>query len=663
VPEGFFNRPGSGPCKGRSGYEADWQRSVDDPNGFWTSIAEGFHWEEPFDKNNVFTTNFDSSKGPVKSTWFDGGKTNLCYNCLDRNVAAGRGDQVAFYAERNEIGEEAPQRDSWTFAEALEEVQRLANAMKAAGVGKGDVVAIFMPMIPEAVMAMLACTRIGAIHTVVFGGFSANALASRLDDSGAKLVIACDGVGRGKKVVDLFGTMTAALKVAEKGTVKGSIVLRRMGAEKLAADLEDGRDQWWHEALEKQSSECPVEWVEAEAPLFILYTSGSTGTPKGVLHTTGGYMIGAATTFRYAFDMREGDIWFCTADVGWITGHTYVAYGPMLNGFTQVIFEGVPTYPDGGRLWDIVDKYKVTHLYTAPTAIRAFMGLGDKFVTDRSRSSLKLLGSVGEPINPEAWRWYQSVVGEERCPVADTWWQTETGAIMIAPVPVEGLDQKPGAAMTPLPGVQPAILDTEGKEIPYVPGQEISGLLAMKAPWPSMSRTLWNNQKRFEETYYPFKGYYLTGDGCRRDEDGHYWITGRVDDVIIVSGHNIGTAEVESALVLHPSVSEAAVVGIPDDLKGNSIYAYVTLMQGVDPSDELRAELRKTTRQACGAFVSPDTLHWAPNLPKTRSGKIMRRILRKIAEKGKTIDVKELGDTSTLAEPGVVNELIDSHGA
>lgn len=661
VPKAFYSRPGKGPCVGKKGYEADWKRSVANKESFWSEIAEGFHWEVPFDKSKVFTTNFDSSKGPVKNTWFAGGKTNICYNCLDRNVANGLGGQVAFYAERNDIGEEAPQKEVWTYAETLEETCRLANVLKGQGVGEGDRVAIFMPMVPEAVVAMHACARLGAIHTVVFGGFSPAALASRLDDSEAKVVIACDGVGRGAKNIDLFGIYAESLGLAEKKSVQAGIILQRLGPHKLRASLKPGRDIWWHDALASASTTCPPVWVDAEAPLFILYTSGSTGKPKGVLHTTGGYMVGSATSFRYAFDVRKGEVWFCTADVGWITGHSYVAYSPMLNSATQVIFEGVPTHPDGGRLWDIVDKYKVTHLYTAPTAIRSLMGLGNDIVKKRNRSSLKLLGSVGEPINPEAWRWYQSVVGDERCPVSDTWWQTETGAIMICPMPVRGLDQKPGSAMTPLPGVQPVVLDTEGKEKPWKRGQEIEGLLAIKEPWPSMSRTLWGDQKRFEEVYYPLKGYYLTGDGCRRDKDGHYWITGRVDDVIIVSGHNIGTAEVESALVLHESVSEAAVVGIPDDIKGNSIYAYVTLMKGVEPTDSLKVELRKLTRKTCGSFVSPDTIHWAPALPKTRSGKIMRRILRKIAERGPEVDMKELGDTSTLADPSVVDNLIATH--
>mmetsp|Transcript_20100 Transcript_20100/g.45501 ORF Transcript_20100/g.45501 Transcript_20100/m.45501 type:complete len:728 (-) Transcript_20100:312-2495(-) len=656
-------------------YNAMYKKSIEDPAAFWAEIASGFEWRgAPLDAAKGLQYNFDRTKGKVFIEWFKGSTTNLAFNCLDRQVAAGLGDQVALYAERNGVGESAAyQPDSYTYSELLSEVNKLAQALRAKGVKKGDRVAVFMAHVPENCVAMLACARLGAVHSVVFGGFSKEALASRIVDCGARVVIAQDGVMRGGKLVALKGIVDAALPLVEEmggEPVEATIVLKRLGTPDCAATMEmvEGRDVWWHEALAAEDpSECETEWVDAEDPAFILYTSGSTGKPKGILHTTGGYMVGTATTFKYTFDFQpESDVFFCTADCGWITGHSYVTYGPLLNGATQVVFEGVPSYPTASRLWEVVDKYAVTHLYTAPTLIRGLMAHGEDLVSSTSRKSLKLLGTVGEPINPEAWRWYFEVVGDSRCPIVDTWWQTETGAHMISPMPTKGWGLKPGSASLPSFGVQPALLDPQGKELPESDGPA-EGLLAVKAPWPSALRGVWGDPKRFEETYFPFKGYYLTGDGARRDEDGYYWITGRVDDVVIVSGHNIGTAEVESAVVLHPKVAEAAAVGVDHPVKGQAMYVFVTLTDDFegDPNDpELSKELKGLVRSKVGAFAAPDTFHYTPTgLPKTRSGKIMRRVLRKVASLGKAVTPADLGDTSTLADPSVVDDLVASHAS
>jgi len=650
-------------------YHEMYAQSVEDPAAFWAGIASQFEWRgAPLDAKDGLKYNFDRTKGDVYIEWFKGSTTNLAYNCLDRQVEAGFGNKVALFAERNGVDESATnQPESYTYSELLAEVNKLANALRAKGVKKGDRVAIFMAHVPENCIAMLACARIGAVHSVVFGGFSKEALASRIVDSGAKIVLAQDGVMRGGKLIGLKGIVDAALPiVTEMGgeAVESTIVLQRLGTPECLETMEmvEGRDAWWHEALAAEDPEvCETEWLDAEDPSFILYTSGSTGKPKGILHTTGGYLLGSATTFKYTFDFQPEDVFFCTADCGWITGHSYVTYGPLLNGATQVVFEGVPSYPTASRLWEVVDKYAVTHLYTAPTAIRAFMGAGDDFVTRTSRKSLKLLGTVGEPINPEAWRWYFEVVGDSRCPIVDTWWQTETGSHMITPLPTKGWGLKPGSASLPSFGVQPALLDAQGKELS---GNPAEGLLALKAPWPSALRGVWGDAKRFEETYFPFKGYYLTGDGARRDDDGYYWITGRVDDVVIVSGHNIGTAEVESAVVLHPCVAEAAAVGVDHPVKGQSLYVFVWLVDGAEGSAELDKELKALVRSKVGAFAAPDTLHYTlrSGLPKTRSGKIMRRILRKVAQLGGAVDKEaDLGDTSTLADPSVVDDLVASH--
>lgn len=670
IPEQYFAGDRQRNLASMAEYQAMYETSVKDPTGFWHDLAtrELFWSKVPSqDSAKVLEWSFDTSGGKAPHvSWFTDGETNVCYNALDRHVEAGLGGRTAFIAERNDPAENAlaPQPETYTYAEALAEVCRIANTLKELGVKKGDRVALFMPMVSELPLAMLACARIGAVHTVVFGGFSAESLAGRLVDAGAEIVVTCDGVMRGAKPVKLYDIAAKAASMAlDRGIrVRKMLILERLGAEVLPTRYDTERDVLWRETVGRQASACPVEMVNAEHPLFILYTSGSTGTPKGILHTTGGYMTGAFATFKYIFDVQpeSGDVWFCTADCGWITGHSYVTYGPMMVGATQVIFEGVPSYPDAGRLWQIVQARRVTHLYTAPTAIRALMRVGDDFVTRHDRSSLRMLGSVGEPINPEAWRWYHEVVGASTCPIADTWWQTETGAISITPLPVRGWGQKPGSATLPFFGIQPALLDPAGKEIH---GNSVEGLLAIKHPWPSMLRGIWGNTQRFQEIYFPISGYYLTGDGARRDEDGYYWITGRVDDVIIVSGHNIGTAEVESALVGRAEVAEAAVVGVPDDLKGQSLYAYVTLKQGVEATDSLRSSLKTTVRSVLGPFCAPDTVHWAPALPKTRSGKIMRRVLRKIAEKGASVDLAhDLGDTSTLADPSVVDDLIASHG-
>mmetsp|Transcript_13996 Transcript_13996/g.23183 ORF Transcript_13996/g.23183 Transcript_13996/m.23183 type:complete len:709 (-) Transcript_13996:333-2459(-) len=637
-------------------YRVMYEQSVKDPASFWAEIASSFYWEDKW--QSVVVSNFDSRAGQVSTEWFKGGTTNICYNALDRHVLAGRGDQVAFHHESNDEGEELK---VWTYSEVLDEVQRVANVLRAKGVKKGDCVTLFMPMIPQLPIAMLACARIGAVHSVVFGGFSAEALAGRLLDAQSTVVITADGVMRGGKMIELYEIVNKAAGICGDScmNIESFIVFKRLPAASLDVKLVEGRDDWWHDVVSAANPTCEVEWVDSEDPLFVLYTSGSTGKPKGVIHTTGGYMVYAATTSKYIFDLQDTDVFFCTADCGWITGHSYVTYGPMLNGVTQVIFEGVPSFPDAGRLWRAVDKYQITQLYTAPTAIRALMRFGDDPVLATSRSSLRLLGSVGEPINPEAWRWYHEVVGEGRCPIVDTWWQTETGGIMITPLPTEGWDQKPGSATMPFFGVQPAIITREGVEL----SGAAEGLLAIKAAWPSTIRAVLGDYDRYVSTYFPIEGFYLTGDGCRRDEDGYYWITGRTDDVINVSGHRIGTAEVESAVVLHPQVAEAAAVGYPHPIKGEGIYIYVTPNQGVEVSDELRKELTLKCRSEIGAFAAPDVVHWAPALPKTRSGKIMRRILRKIAAQGSDIDVDDLGDTSTLADESVINQLISNVGA
>ena len=574
--------------------------------------------------------------------WFEDGTLNVSANCIDRHLKK-RGKQTAIIFEPDDPAQEAKHI---TYRELHKAVCRFANVLKANGVKRGDRVTIYLPMIPEAAYAMLACARIGAIHSVVFGGFSPDSLAGRIEDCKSRFLITADEGLRGGRKVPLKANADAALKKA--GGVDKVLVVKHTGGQ---VPWTPGRDLWLEQELAKVGDDCPAEEMNAEDPLFILYTSGSTGQPKGVLHTSGGYLVFAAMTHQYVFDYHDGDVYWCTADVGWVTGHSYIVYGPLANGATTLIFEGVPSYPDASRFWQVVDKHKVDIFYTAPTAIRALMGLGDEFVKSSKRKSLKLLGSVGEPINPEAWEWYYHVVGEERCPIVDTWWQTETGGILITPLP-GATKLKPGSATLPFFGVQPAIVDTEGN---IVEG-EASGNLVILEAWPGIARTVYGDHKRFVDTYFSaYKGKYFTGDGCRRDADGYYWITGRVDDVINVAGHRMGTAEVESALVAHPKVSEAAVVGYPHDLKGQGIYCYVTLMSGQEWSDGLKTELRNWVRQEIGPIASPDLIQFAPGLPKTRSGKIMRRILRKIAED----DFGNLGDTSTLADPSVVTDLIE----
>jgi acetyl-CoA synthetase len=577
----------------------------------------------------------------------------VCFNALDRHVAAGRGERVAIYWEGNDVGEDA----TLTYAQLTAAVCQLANYLASIGVQKGDRVVIYLPMMVELPVAMLACARLGAVHSVVFGGFSSDALAQRIIDSAPKAVISTTSVKRGAKPIALKPIVDTALAAAAAAGVQVPVCLvadNPRAAKAADAPWTAGRDVWWHDVVPQQATAAPVTWVDAEDPLFMLYTSGSTGKPKGVVHSTGGYMVYAATTFKYVFDYREGDVYWSTADCGWITGHSYLTYGPLLCGATQVVFEGVPTYPDAGRCWQVVDKYKVSLFYTAPTLIRSLERLGDAWVTQHSRASLRVLGSVGEPINPAAWQWYHTVVGGGRCPISDTWWQTETGGHMITPLPgAHAL--KPGAAGLPFFGVVPALLDDKGK--PAAGAAE--GVLCVAAPWPGAARTLYGDAGRFETTYYaPYPGYYFTSDGARRDADGYYWITGRVDDVINVSGHRIGTAEVESALVAHPACAESAVVGVDHAVKGQGIYAYVSLMDGQEPSDALKKELVGVVRGSIGAFAAPDVIHFAPALPKTRSGKIMRRILRKIAAN----ELDGLGDTSTLADPSVVEQLIATRG-
>ena len=619
-------------------YQAMYRRSIEDPEGFWADMAnEHVHWFRKWDKVADWT--FD---GDVGIRWFDGARVNVAYNCLDRHLEE-RGDKPAILWEGDQPGEER----SISFRALHAEVCRFANVLKSKGVRKGDRVCVYMPMVPEAAVAMLACARIGAVHSVVFGGFSPDALRDRILDSDCRVVVTADEGPRGGRNVPLKKNTHEALESCPD--THTCIVVRRTGNE---VPWRDGRDVWYHEVMEGASPDCPAEELDAEDPLFILYTSGSTGMPKGVQHNQAGYLLYTTLTFKYIFDYHEGDVFWCTADVGWVTGHSYVVYSPLSNGATTVMFEGVPNYPDFSRFWQICDKFGVNIFYTAPTAIRALMGQGDDFVKRTSRESVRILGTVGEPINPEAWEWYYHVVGEARCPIVDTWWQTETGGVMITPLP--GCTAlKPGSATRPLFGIEPVLVDNEGNEL----DGEAEGALCIKRSWPGQMRTVFGDHERFIQTYFStFPGLYMTGDGARRDEDGYYWITGRVDDVINVSGHRMGTAEVESALVLHSTVSEAAVVGCPHDIKGQGIYAYVTLNTGTEGTDALKKELVGLVRKEIGPIASPDVIQFAPGLPKTRSGKIMRRILRKVAAN----EIDNLGDTSTLAEPAVVDDIIEN---
>jgi acetyl-CoA synthetase len=622
-------------------YKDMYQRSVSDPEGFWAEHGKRIDWIKPYTK--VKNTNFGPPDVSIK--WFEDGTLNVSANCVDRHLAT-RGDQVAIIWE----GDDPAESKLITYKQLHEEVCRFANVLRNREVKKGDTVTIYLPMIPEAAYAMLACARIGAVHSIVFGGFSPDSLAGRIQDAKSKVVITADEGLRGGRRVPLKANVDEALNKA--GGADHVIVVKRTGGQ---VAMQAGRDVWYHEAAAMVTAECPVAEMHAEDPLFILYTSGSTGTPKGVLHTTGGYLVYASMTHQYVFDYHEGDVYWCTADVGWVTGHSYIVYGPLANGATTLMFEGVPNYPSMSRFWDVIDKHKVNIFYTAPTAIRSLMGAGEEPVKKTSRASLRLLGSVGEPINPEAWEWYHRVVGDGRCPIVDTWWQTETGGILITPLP-GATALKPGSATRPFFGVQPQIVDAEGKPLEGA----TEGNLCITDSWPGQMRTVFGDHPRFVQTYFStYPGKYFTGDGCRRDADGYYWITGRVDDVINVSGHRMGTAEVESALVAHAKVSEAAVVGYPHDIKGQGIYAYVTLMSGEEPSEALRKELVAWVRKEIGPIASPDVIQFAPGLPKTRSGKIMRRILRKIAEN----DFGSLGDTSTLADPGVVDDLIQNRAA
>jgi acetyl-CoA synthetase len=618
-------------------YQRLYQESVRDPNGFWSRMGRRIDWIQPYSK--VRDTSFDEQDFRIR--WFYDGKLNVSANCLDRHLAR-RGDKIAIIWE----GDDPKLSEKITYRELHERVCQCANALKSLGVGKGDRVTIYLPMIPDAAVAMLACTRIGAIHSVVFGGFSADSLSNRIVDCNSSIVITADEGIRGGKRIALKTNVDMALTAPGTECVKHVLVIKRTG---IRVPMYQ-RDHWFEPLVSAQSKECAAEAVDAEDPLFILYTSGSTGRPKGVLHTTGGYLVFASLTHELIFDVREDDIFWCTADVGWVTGHSYVVYGPLANGATTVMFEGVPNYPDAGRFWQSVDKHKVTIFYTAPTAIRALMREGEEPVKHWSRKSLRLLGSVGEPINPEAWEWYHRVVGDGRCPIVDTWWQTETGGILISPLP-GAIDQKPGSATLPFFGVRPAIVDNEGTVLEGA----CEGNLVLTDSWPGQMRTVFGDHQRFIDTYFKtFPGRYFTGDGAKRDEDGYYWITGRVDDVLNVAGHRLGTAEIESAMVAHPKVAEAAAVGCPHDIKGTGIYVYVTLIAGEAPTDKLRAELRDWVRKDIGAIATPDFIQWAPALPKTRSGKIMRRILRKIAAN----EHDQLGDVSTLADPSVVESLV-----
>jgi acetyl-CoA synthetase len=622
------------------GYAELYAHSVNDNEAFWTEQAGRIDWIKPFTK--VKDVSFEKDDLHIK--WYEDGTLNVCYNCVDRHLET-KGDDTAIIWEGDD-----PNRDlTITYRQLHERVCKFANSLKALGARRGDRITLYMPMIPEAAIAMLACARIGAVHSVVFGGFSPDALAGRIIDCESNILVTADQGLRGGKVVPLKANVDAAAANPDVTTLEKVLVVRNTGGD---IDWVEGRDAWLHEVENEVDADCPCEEMGAEDPLFILYTSGSTGQPKGVLHTTAGYLVYAAMTHEYVFDYHPGDVYWCTADVGWVTGHSYIVYGPLANGAITLMFEGVPNYPTSSRFWEVCDKHSVNICYTAPTAIRALMRDGDGPVKATSRKSLRLLGSVGEPINPEAWQWYYNVVGEGRCPIVDTWWQTETGGILITPLP-GATDLKPGSASKPLFGIQPAIVDGEGNVLEGA----TEGNLIITDSWPGQMRTVYGDHQRFIDTYFAtFEGAYFTGDGVRRDEDGYYWITGRVDDVLNVSGHRMGTAEVESALVAHPSVAEAAVVGYPHDIKGQGIYAYVTLMGDIESNDELRAELQKWVRKEIGPIAKPDLIQWAPGLPKTRSGKIMRRILRKVAAD----DFGELGDTSTLAEPAVVDDLIEN---
>ena len=618
-------------------YQKLYQESIEDPAGYWSKQAERLHWYKKWDD----VVDFDFVDANIK--WFSGGKLNVSYNCLDRHVEAGFGDRTAIIWEGNDPAEDK----TFSYSELLAEVEKFANVLKDNGIQKGDRVCIYMQMVPQLPIAMLACARIGAVHSIVFGAFSSDSLRDRINDSSCKMLITQDTGVRGKKL-DIPMKVNADKACAETPSIEVVVVVQRTGAE---VNMEEGRDIWWHDGMEKAHDHCPPEEMDAEDPLFILYTSGSTGKPKGVLHTTGGYLVYTSLTHEKIFDYHEDDVYWCTADIGWVTGHSYIVYGPLANRAISVMFEGVPTYPDMGRFWQIVDKHKINLFYTAPTAIRALMRHGDRWPNEHDLSSLRLLGTVGEPIKEPEWMWYHSVIGSENCPIVDTWWQTETGGILITPLP-GAIPTKPGSATLPFFGVEPVILNQQGDELEGA----TEGLLAIKSAWPGMMRTLYGDHERFRQTYFAaFPGYYLTGDGAKRDEDGYYWITGRVDDVLNVSGHRIGSAEVEGAIGKADGVAEAAVVGYPHDIKGQGIYAYVTLMSGLEPDDELTAAIVKTVRAEIGPHASPDKIQFTDGLPKTRSGKIMRRILRKIAEG----DVDKLGDISTLADPSVVEDLVE----
>jgi len=622
----------------QSSYETKYKESINNNEKFWADEGKRIHWFKPYTK--VKDVIYSTKKVSIK--WFYDGTTNVSYNCIDRHLPK-RAKQTAIIFE----GDDPKESKNITYQELSDEVCKLANGLKEIGVKKGDRVTIYMPMVPEGVYAMLACTRIGAIHSVVFGGFSPDSIVNRILDCKSEFVITADEGLRGQKVIPLKKNIDEALKKCPN--VKKCIVLKRTGGN---VPFDTKRDVWYHELTSKMSTTCKPEEMNAEDPLFILYTSGSTGKPKGALHTTGGYLVYASMTHQYIFDYKDGDIYWCTADIGWVTGHSYIVYGPLSNGATTLVFEGVPSYPDASRFWQVIDKHKVNIFYTAPTALRALMREGDAMVKKTSRKSLKLLGSVGEPINPEAWIWYHKVVGDSRCPIVDTWWQTETGGILISPQP-GAMDLKPGSATKPFYGIKPAVVDEKGNEL----SGACEGRLCMSDSWPGQMRTVYGDHQRFIDTYFSqHDGKYFTGDGCKRDEDGYYWITGRVDDVIIVSGHNLGTAEIESAFVAHPKVAEAAVVGYPHDIKGQGLYCYVTLKVGETGSDALTKELKDLVRKIIGPLATPDLIHYTPGLPKTRSGKIMRRILRKVAEN----QFENLGDTSTLADPTVVQSLIDN---